>query len=97
MEASIISLSNGIIPDIKPNIAAVKPTDHSTHGDILSEYKIFAPDAMKRIDAAMKNKESKLTLTHPWFGPFNARQWYWVMASHQGIHWQQLKQIRAKL
>ena len=100
MEAMILMLSNGQSSDRKVDIAKVKPTDASgaaSTQDILSQYKAFAPDLMARLDSGMKDRNSKTTHHHPWFGPFNTRQWYWLMAGHQGIHWQQLKQIKKKL
>lgn len=100
MEGIILQLTGGTVPDVKVDIARVKPTVHShdaTSQEILAEYSAYAPTVMQKLDAGMKNRESKLTLTHPWFGKCTARQWYWVLAAHQGIHWQQLKQIRNKL
>jgi len=100
MEAMILMLSRGETSERKVDIAKVKPTvasSESSAQDILAQYQSFAPGLMARLDAGMKNRDSKTTHHHPWFGPFNTRQWYWLMAGHQGIHWQQLKQIKNRL
>ena len=100
MEVVILMLASGSSPDRKVDIAKVKPTNASSASstqDILAQYKRFAPGLMERLDAGMKNKNSLTTLHHPWFGPINARQWYWLASSHQAIHWEQLKQIAKQI
>ncbi len=100
MESIIISLDSGVKPNVVADIAKVKPTAASgvdSPQNILFEFKAFAPTLMQRLDLKMKNRDSDITLKHPWFGECNARQWYFVLAAHQGIHWQQLKQIIEKL
>jgi hypothetical protein len=100
MEGIILSLSTGVKPNVVADTAKVKPTAASSENspqNILFEFKAFAPTLLQRLDSNMKNKDSDTTLEHPWFGECTARQWYFVLAAHQGIHWQQLKQIIQKL
>lgn len=100
MEGIILQLTSGTVPQIKVDVAKVKPTvasSESSTQDLLKEYKTFAPPLLQNLDSKMKNRDSPLTLLHPWFGECTARQWYWVLAAHQGIHWNQLKEIHKHL
>ena len=95
VEKVILSLSAGKIPDGKADVAKVKP-GAATY-DQLEEFASFAPSLVEKIDLALKengmNFKSELCYEHPWFGPFKARQWYWLLSVHQGIHYQQIKAI----
>lgn len=99
IEAVIIALSSGVIPNVKVDIAKFKPID--SEQDRLPEFINFAPELVARIDEKFAqpniNIHSHLKLSHPWFGPFTASQWYWLLSSHQGIHYKQIKGIIAGL
>ncbi len=100
IENIILALADGSVPKVMVDTARVKPTSASSDqssSHLFSEFNSFAPLLMQRLDTQMKNRDSKLTLRHPWFGECTARQWYWVLAAHQNIHWQQLKQIKNNL
>lgn len=88
----IASLSQGIVPDGKADTARVKPVGIATARDVLGQYRVFAEKTPAEIDASVKDRKSKATFAHPWFGPFTAHQWHWLLAIHTGLH---LKQIRA--
>lgn len=98
MESIILSLSAGKIPGVKADVAAVKPRHQE---DSLGEYVNYAPALMKRIDDRLAepgmNFHSPLKFVHPWFGGITARQWYWLLSAHQGIHYRQAKSIIEKL
>jgi hypothetical protein len=95
IEAGILSLASGVVPDTKADTAKVKPkgADH----DLLAEYTAFGPVLLARLDEKLAKPgldiNSPLTHRHPWFGPFTARQWYWLLGGHQGVHYQQVKEI----
>ena len=99
IEGVIFSLCVGKVPDEKADVAKVKPTNLLS--DPLSELKIFAPDLMKRIDEVLlkpgMSLNSKSKFTHPWFGDMTAKQWYWLLSRHQGIHYRQAKEIIQRL
>ena len=99
IEAGILSLAAGVKPDVKADTAKVKPrgADH----DLLAEFTEWAPGLLARIDEQVAKPglslDSPVTHEHPWFGPFTARQWYWLVGSHLTIHYRQLKEIIAGL
>jgi hypothetical protein len=88
----IISLSQGVVPDGKADTATVKPSGTPTAKDILAQYRDFAAKTPAEVDGAVKDRKSKATFAHPWFGAFTAHQWHWLLAVHTGLH---LKQVRA--
>jgi len=99
IERGILELSEGKKPSVKADIAAVKPTH--LRSDPFSEFKSYAPELLRRIDTKLSldqmEKFSHITLNHPWFGELNARQWYWLLSVHQGIHYQQAIEIIKQL
>jgi len=99
MESIILSLSAGRVPDGGVDIAKVKPGNQES--DVFSEFMAYAPELMKRIDDKLSQPgmdfDSPLRLMHPWFGKITARQWYWLMSSHQAIHYRQAKEISQRL
>ena len=99
VESLILALSAGVVPEPEVRVANFKPK--SQIRDPLVEFRQTLPGLMARLDAALSQSGRSLDLSakkeHPWFGPFNARQWYWLLASHCWIHWQQAKQIRSAL
>lgn len=94
-EAVILSLASGRTPDGKADPAKVKPLGKG--GDQLEEFATYSRALMNRLDEALAapgmDFNSKLTFLHPWFGPFTARQWYWLLGSHHAIHYTQAKRI----
>lgn len=95
MEAGILSLAAGKLPDLKPDTATVKPKKFDQ--DMLPEFIARSVPLMKRLDDALSqpgmNFDSPLTLRHPWFGPMNARQWHWLLSAHLTVHYKQAKLI----
>jgi hypothetical protein len=99
MEQVILDLTAGKKPEGKANTANVKPS-HFEH-DYLSEFKSHCPTLIKRIDDEILKRGTSIhsgtTFEHPWFGPMTARQWRWTLASHQGVHYTQIKEIMRQL
>lgn len=95
MEAVILSLSAGQVPNTKVDIAKLKPKNFEK--DILTEFIEYAPNLMKNIDQKVSvpgfDFQSSLKFYHPWMGQITAKQWYWLLSSHQAIHYQQAKEI----
>ena len=95
IEGGILSLASGKVPDRKADTAAVKPKHPDR--DYLEEFRTYAPTLMQRIDEQLNkpgmNFDSPLKFSHPWFGPLTAKQWYWLLPTHEGIHYTQVKEI----
>jgi hypothetical protein len=96
----ILKLSEGKAPTEEVNIARVKPGQKAAPDELL-RFKEFAPELMARLDqdllAPGRNIRNTMAFHHPWFGKFRARQWYWLLAAHQGIHYRQVKEIARAL
>lgn len=95
IEECILSLAAGKVPQKKADIAAVKPSE--SKGDQLGLFRDQAPGYLARINQKLaepgRDADSALVFDHPWFGPLTAHQWYWLTASHLGIHYKQARQI----
>ena len=92
-----VSLSQGIVPDFKVEIARVKPKGQGTPQDAIRNFREFASGTLADIERDVKDRNSKAALVHPWFGPFTARQWHWLLAGHSVIHLTQLRAIVERL
>lgn len=99
IEAAILNLARGIPLQGRGDPAKVKP--RGVADDLLDEFTRYAPGLYDRIDRAVADEklslESTLTFPHAWFGPLNARQWYWLLSRHQQIHRVQVRKIVAGL
>ena len=97
VEKGILKLSAGEIPNEKADIAAVKPKSEDQDHSWLKQFEEYASNLLARIDEQLnqpgRNIHSPLKFNHPWFGPFTARQWYWLLPTHQRIHYRQAKHI----
>lgn len=90
-------LSQGRVPPIEVDTAKVKPLGEETVEESLRKFRSLAETHVSRINAATKDRASKTTHPHPWFGPFTAHQWNWLLGVHAGVHRQQIKEIRKAL
>lgn len=97
MRDIIVRLSQGKVPPGKVDTARVKPIGGRTPEQVMESYKQFITTLMSQIDTAVQDRDSKTVYDHPWFGPFTARQWHWVLAQHNVIHLKQLRRIVAGL
>lgn len=99
IEDVILTLSSGSMPAGVADTARVKPQNMVE--DRLADFVDYAPELIQRLDRKLaepsRNFESPLKFRHPWFGGFTAKQWYWLLAGHQAIHYQQVKGITQKL
>jgi hypothetical protein len=97
IKSIVISLSNGVVPDFTVEIGKVKPKGAGTPQDAVRNFREFAATAIPDIDRDAKDRKSKAALTHPWFGPFTAHQWHWLLTAHGVIHLTQLRAIAERL
>ena len=93
----ITMLSAGQVPPIKPDTAKVKPLGAMPVSQSLKEFNSFTSENFQKFLQTVKDKDSKLSLAHPWFGPFNANQWFWLLGMHGGIHLKQIREIKKRL
>ncbi len=89
----IVELTHKRIPQGEANIARVKPLGILTAPKAEAQYEAFAITEMNQRRAQIGDQNSLTRFVHPWFGPITARQWNWLMGSHQYIHRKQLEQI----
>lgn len=93
IEQLIVALSEERTGLPKADTAAVKPELERNHAAAIDEYLAFSRDFHTRVRSAVANKESAATHDHPWFGPLNLRQWYWLMSAHTHTHRKQIREI----
>lgn len=94
----IKSLGTNIVPPIKVNTATVKPKgEHDPQTD-LQDFRRFSVQTRPAIEQAIRLPVSRrCKLDHPWFGPFDALQWQWLLGTHGVIHYRQIKAIIDRL
>lgn len=99
-ETVILTLAAGRRMNATVDIAKLKPRGQKPE-DPIKEYEDYSFKLMERLDSELSkpgmNLHSTTTLHHPWFGPFTARQWYWLLGMHSGIHYKQIKEIARNL
>jgi hypothetical protein len=95
MMRGIVELSRGIVPAVKPDVAAVKPTGCYGAGAV-GVYQSFLAQYADTVNREVEDRNSKTTLRHPWFGELNAHQWHCLAALHQGVHRKQVQKILAQ-
>lgn len=93
MKKVILALAAGVVLGEKADVAKFKPPETRPPAESIAAYRLFAAALMDDIDKAVTDKQGGIKFRHPWLGPLNARQWQWVLGSHQGIHLQQLGEI----
>jgi len=91
----IEGLQVGQIPTAEADTAAVKPLGTQEFSQTLRDYKKFAEEDFYKMK--LEGLNSSLRYKHPWFGPMNAKQWYWLLPIHQNIHLQQIRKIKEGL
>ncbi|NDD92023.1 DinB family protein, partial [bacterium] len=81
------------------DISATKP---KPSGDLSSEslkallenFASSMEQVRERVTQEVRNRNSRSKLSHPWFGPLSAREWNWLLATHQRIHRRQIEEIQ---
>lgn len=84
------ALTKGIAVPGAASTAAVKPG--VVGEDVVGKYEKSCDDLLAVV-AGAGNLETKLTYTHPWFGPLNAAGWHALAAGHLEIHRVQIERI----
>lgn len=97
MMAAITELTSGKTPQSTVSTADVKPTGKIITTEVINEFKLLVSDDYKKFYLSLKDKNSELRFKHPWFGPLTAKQWFWVMSIHHGVHLKQIREIKKRL
>lgn len=91
----ILELAQNKMPQGEAKIEMVKPKHHDQ--DALIEFQTYGAnllmDLAQKLLAPGMDINSALKFRHPWFGPITAKQWYWLLNTHQLIHYKQIKTI----
>jgi hypothetical protein len=95
MMRGIVELSRGIVPAVKPDVAAMKPTGSYGAGAV-GVFQSFLAQYADTVNREVADRNSRTTLRHPWFGAMNAHQWHCLAAIHQGVHRRQMQKILAQ-
>lgn len=95
MKAIIIDLSQGQVPNVNVDTALVKPKGEQTAAQAVDAFRAFATTIIPDMSVHVRNRKSATKLKHPWFGPFTAKQWHWLLVGHTLVHYQQIKSILA--
>lgn len=91
MKKIMIDLSNSKAISLKVSIAHAKPSGQIA--DIVPIFKRFCRNHVSNIERELGDGNSKSCHPHPWFGPFTAKKWFWLMAHHQSLHRKQMEKI----
>lgn len=90
-------LSKGLIPEGKADTAAVKPHGEMSTQESLKQFKKFITTDFEKLNSSIENRDSKTRFLHPWFGEMTAKEWYWLLPMHHGLHLKQIREIKKKL
>lgn len=93
----IPALSHGVTPNGKADTAAVKPKNEISLSEILKNFNKLISADFDRLNASIQNRDTRNRFYHPWFGDMTAKQWYWLLAIHHGLHLKQIREIKKRL
>lgn len=93
--AVIAQLARGVVPERLTRTADVKP-GKDIAGSVLEEFARGCDD-LERTVSAVADLRSLVKHPHPWFGPLDAGEWYYMAAFHMGLHRVQIERILKEL
>ena len=93
MASGIVSISQGTKPQVKATVASVKPPRDQDPTKSIDNYRSFMENFRDKMQNEVKDRNSKTTIPHPWFGEMTAHQWHCLAGLHQGIHRKQIQEI----
>lgn len=97
MKKVVIELSHGRELAGEVKIADVKPKGSESWELLLPRFETFVSTALAEINSKVGDRRSQTTKFHPWFGPINAHQWFWLLSAHGRIHLRQIRLIKESL
>jgi hypothetical protein len=90
----VTELSKNVVPDGKADTAAVKPHDLISYEKTMEQFKKLITIDFAHLNKNIVNRNTQVRFQHPWFGKMNAKEWYWVLAMHHGLHLKQIREIK---
>jgi hypothetical protein len=78
-------------PEVAASTASVKP-DVSAGVDSIKEL-LDSCESLSLIKASPLELRTERKYSHPWFGPLDARGWYFLAGFHMRLHRKQIEQI----
>lgn len=96
MRMLVMNLASGKATDWVVRIEDFKPKGKYKGGDARPDFMAFVEETVRLLEP-MRIEDDGLTHKHPWMGQFNALQWCWLLAGHNGIHLAQLQAIKKGL
>lgn len=97
IERILEGLTSGKKLNLVFSIADVKPPGKVSAQESLKMFQQLKDNLLNDLDRKMKDLESPMKQYHPWMGMLNARQWYWLLGVHVGIHLKQIIEIKKHL
>ncbi len=97
IERILEGLTSGKKLNLVFSIADVKPPGKVSAQESLKMFRNLKENLLNDLDQKMKDLESPMKQFHPWMGMINARQWYWLLGVHVGIHLKQIIEIKKQL
>lgn len=96
MNYAITELVSGRIPEGKADTAAVKPLGKLSGKQSVDDFRNFTSVDYKNLVKYIGSHDhnSNLKFLHPWFGKITAKQWFWVLSIHHGLHLKQIRKIK---
>jgi hypothetical protein len=88
-------LGRGEVPGGKASTADVKP-DAGADAKAVRQFELSCA-LIERAAAPLENLRTGVRFAHPWFGPLDAGQWYFLAGFHMGLHRRQIKAILKEL
>lgn len=78
-------------------IEEVKPKGQISGPETVKNFTQMQNQLLPTLYKNMGDRRSKASHHHPWFGPFTAHQWFWILGIHVGIHSKQIHLIKKGL
>lgn len=78
-------------------IEEVKPKGQISGPETVKNFTQMQNQLLPILYQNMGDRRSKASHHHPWFGPFTAHQWFWILGIHVGIHSKQIHLIKKGL
>lgn len=97
IEPLIVALSRGQTTDKVADTAKVKPEQNRNEPAAIAEYLAFGDGIADRLIRDVSDWDSPSKHEHPWFGMMTAKDWFWLLGMHTGLHLRQMRSIREGL
>lgn len=97
IRAIVHELAQGIVVDHIIQSPFAFPQSRISHAELLTLFSDYTETCMADLEPLVLKADCETTIDHPWYGPFNMKQWHWLLAGHSMIHYRQLKNIKEHL